>query len=144
MSKVSERDLLRKCYTRMINIVNLKGVASRSLNSIETAEKAIKDLFDEYADLKYSSLKEELKKFIKENQDLKVVNDKLSNENCKLNREKALLIYEKDKLIAEKDNLNDVVSQYRKIVIELENKINYLQEENEFLAKPWYKKFLGI
>ena len=119
MSKVSERDVLRKVCTRIAEIGGLKGISSRNLNNIETARKGVKDLLDEYADRKYDSLKKEIRNLYKENTELKAINEKLNDENCKINREKALLVTENNKLRAEKDNLNDVISQYREIVEKL-------------------------
>ena len=79
--EILQRDWLRKCYTRLKDITGLQGVASRSLNNIESAEKAIKGLFDEYADKKHLAELERLK----ENFNIvKAISDKITEENCKL------------------------------------------------------------
>lgn len=144
MSKVSERDVLRKVCTRIAEIGGLKGISSRNLNNIETARKGVKELLDEYADRKYDSLKKEIRSLYKENTELKAINEKLNDENCKINREKALLVTENNKLRAEKDNLNDVISQYREIVEKLKKENKWLKEENDFLSQPWYKRFFSL
>lgn len=144
MSKVSERDVLRKVCTRIAEIGEFKGISSRNLNNIETARKGVKDLLDEYSDRKYDSLKKEIRGMYKENADLKTINEKLNDENCKINREKALLVTENNKLKAEKDNLNDVISQYREIVEKLKKENKWLKEENDYLFQPWYKRFFSL
>ena len=152
--EILQRDWLRKCYTRLKDITGLQGVASRSLNNIESAEKAIKGLFDEYADKKHLAELERLK----ENFNIvKTISDKITEENCKLKTEnhdlKALLkdknaiiseiTTENNKLRAEKDNLNDVIFQYREIVEKLKKENKWLKEENDFLSQPWYVRLFN-
>ena len=144
MSKVSERDVLRKVCTRIAEIGGLKGISSRNLNNIESARKGVKELLDEYADKKYDSLKKEVRVMYKENTDLKAINEKLNDENCKINREKALLVTEKNKLSVEKDNLNDVISQYKEIIEELKKENKLLEEENDYLTQPWYRRIFSL
>lgn len=153
--EILQRDWLRKCYTRLKDITGLQGVASRSLNNIESAEKAIKGLFDEYADKKHLAELERLK----ENFNIvKAISDKITEENCKLktkNHDLEALLKDKNavisemttennKLRAEKDNLNDVISQYREIVEKLKKENKCLKEENDFLTQPWYKRFFSL
>ena len=152
--EILQRDWLRKCYTRLKDITGLQGVASRSLNNIESAEKAIKDLFDSYADIKFLAENERLKELVNR---LKAVDDKVIEENCKLKTEnhdlKALLkdknaiiseiTTENNKLRAEKDNLNDVISQYREIVEKLKKENKWLKEENDYLTQPWYVRLFN-
>ena len=124
MSKVSERDVLRKVCTRIAEIGGLKGISSRNLNNIESARKGVKELLDEYADKKHLAELERLK----ENFNIvKTISDKITEENCKLktkNHDLEALLKDKNaiisemttennKLRAEKDNLNDVIFQYR-------------------------------
>ena len=153
--EILQRDWLRKCYTRLKDITGLQGVASRSLNNIESAEKAIKGLFDEYADKKHLAELERLK----ENFNIvKAISDKITEENCKLktkNHDLEALLKDKNavisemttennKLRAEKDNLNDVISQYREIVEKLKKENKWLKEENDHLSQPWYKRFFSL
>lgn len=155
MSKVSERDVLRKVCTRIAEIGGLKGISSRNLNNIETARKGIKELLDEYADRKYLVKDEKLNKTIN---DLSEINKKILEENCKLktkNHDLESIVLDKNaiisemktennKLRAEKDNLNDVISQYREIVEKLKKENKCLKEENDFLTQPWYKRFFSL
>ena len=153
--EILQRDWLRKCYTRLKDITGLQGVASRSLNNIESAEKAIKGLFDEYADKKHLAELERLK----ENFNIvKTIGDKITEENCKLKaknhdleallKDKNAIISEmtteKNKLGVEKDNLNDVISQYREIVEKLKKENKWLKEENDYLAAPWYVRLFKL
>lgn len=144
MSKVSERDVLRKVCTRIAEIGELKGISSRNLNNIETARKGVKELLDEYADRKYDSLKKELRGVYKENAELKAkIHDLealLKDKNAIISEMKT----ENNKLRAEKDNLNDVISQYREIVEKLKKENKWLKEENDFLSQPWYKRFFSL
>ena len=155
MSKVSERDVLRKVCTRIAEIGGLKGISSRNLNNIETARKGVKELLDEYADKKHLAELERLK----ENFNIvKAISDKITEENCKLktkNHDLEALLKDKNavisemttennKLRAEKDNLNDVISQYREIVEKLKKENKWLKEENDFLSQPWYKRFFSL
>lgn len=155
MSKVSERDVLRKVCTRIAEIGELKGISSRNLNNIETARKGVKELLDEYADKKHLAELERLK----ENFNIvKTISDKITEENCKLKtknhdleallKDKNAIISEmtteKNKLNVEKDNLNDVISQYREIVEKLKKENKWLKEENDFLSQPWYKRFFSL
>ena len=152
--EILQRDWLRKCYTRLKDITGLQGVASRSLNNIESAEKAIKGLFDEYADKKHLAELERLK----ENFNIvKAISDKITEENCKLktkNHDLEALLKDKNaiiseittennKLRAEKDNLNDVIFQYREIVEKLKKENKWLKEENDFLSQPWYVRLFN-
>ncbi|WP_294655530.1 hypothetical protein [uncultured Fusobacterium sp.] len=154
MSKVSERDVLRKVCTRIAEIGGLKGISSRNLNNIESARKGVKELLDEYADKKHLAELERLK----ENFNIvKTISDKITEENCKLKTEnhdlKALLkdknaiiseiTTENNKLRAEKDNLNDVIFQYREIVEKLKKENKWLKEENDFLSQPWYVRLFN-
>ena len=153
--EILQRDWLRKCYTRLKDITGLQGVASRSLNNIESAEKAIKGLFDEYADKKHLAELERLK----ENFNIvKAISDKITEENCKLktkNHDLEALLKDKNaiiseittennKLRAEKDNLNDVISQYREIVEKLKKENKWLKEENDYLTQPWYVRLFKL
>ena len=153
--EILQRDWLRKCYTRLKEITGLQGVASRSLNSIESAELAIKDLFDEYADKKFLAENGRMNELVN---GLKVMDDKVIEDYNELRVEnhdlKALLLDKKatisemttenNKLRAEKDNLNDVISQYREIVEKLKKENKWLKEENDHLSQPWYKRFFSL
>lgn len=153
--EILQRDWLRKCYTRLKEITGLQGVASRSLNSIESAELAIKDLFDEYADKKFLAENGRMNELVN---GLKVMDDKVIEDYNELRVEnhdlKALLLDKKatisemttenNKLRAEKDNLNDVISQYREIVEKLKKENKRLKEENDYLATPWYVRLFKL
>lgn len=153
--EILQRDWLRKCYTRLKEITGLQGVASRSLNSIESAELAIKDLFDEYADKKFLAENGRMNELVN---GLKVMDDKVIEDYNELRVEnhdlKALLLDKKatisemttenNKLRAEKDNLNDVISQYREIVEKLKKENKCLKEENDYLATPWYVRLFKL
>ena len=52
------RDRLKKSYTHVKELQGLQGVAVRKLGTKEAVEKAFQDLFDEYADRKYSIISE--------------------------------------------------------------------------------------
>lgn len=101
MSKVSERDVLRKVCTRIAEIGGLKGISSRNLNNIESAKKGVKELLDEYADKKHLAELERLK----ENFNIvKTIGDKISEENCKLkakNHDLEALLKDKNAIISE-------------------------------------------
>ena len=143
MSKVSERDVLRKVCTRIAEIGGLKGVSSRNLNNIETARKGVKELLDEYADRKYDSLKKEVRVMYKENTELKA---KIHDLEAIILDKKAVIAEmttENNKLRAEKDNLNDVIVQYREIVEELKKENKWLKEENDYLTQPWYVRLFN-
>ena len=152
--EILQRDWLRKCYTRLKDITGLQGVASRSLNNIESAELAIKVLFDEYADKKFLAENERMNELVN---GLKVMDDKVIEDYNELRSEnhdlKALLsdkkaiisemTTENNKLRAEKDNLNDVISQYREIVEKLKKENKWLKEENDYLTQPWYVRLFN-
>lgn len=155
MSKVSERDVLRKVCTRIAEIGGLKGISSRNLNNIESARKGVKELLDEYADKKFLAENGRMNELVN---GLKVMDDKVIEDYNELRVEnhdlKALLLDKKatisemttenNKLRAEKDNLNDVISQYREIVEKLKKENKCLKEENDFLTQPWYKRFFSL
>lgn len=146
-----QRDWLRKCYTRLKDITKLQGVASRNLNSIETAEKAIKDLFDEYADLKYSSSEKELKIFIEENKGLKA---KIYDLEAMLSDKKAIiseLTIKNSELGCKNRHLNDKklelnedIAYYKKTLEVMNKEIKVLTEKNKFLKKPWYARLFSL
>ena len=144
MSKVSERDVLRKVCTRIAEIGGLKGISSRNLNNIETARKGVKELLDEYADRKYDSLKKEIRSLYKENTELKAITEKLNDENCKINREKALLVTEKNKLSVKIGELNEDIAYYKKTLEVTNREIKVLTEENNFLKKPWFVRLFSL
>ena len=101
MSKVSERDVLRKVCTRIAEIGGLKGISSRNLNNIESARKGVKELLDEYADKKYLAELERLKEMTER---LKAIDDKVIEENCKLkteNHDLKALLKDKNAIISE-------------------------------------------
>ena len=155
MSKVSERDVLRKVCTRIAEIGGLKGISSRNLNNIETARKGVKELLDEYADRKYL---DEIKRIKEGYEIVKTISDKVINEkeelNSKIHDLEAMLLDKKaviaemttenNKLRAEKDNLNDVISQYREIVEKLKKENKCLKEENDYLTQPWYRRIFSL
>lgn len=160
--EILQRDWLRKCYTRLKDITGLQGVASRSLNNIESAEKAIKGLFDEYADKKHLAELERLK----ENFNIvKTIGNKISEENCKLkakNHDLEALLKDKNAIISEMTienselrdkniklhdkNLeaNEDIAYYKKTLEVMNKEIKVLTEENNFLKKPWYARLFSL
>ena len=151
MSKVSERDVLRKVCTRIAEIGGLKGISSRNLNNIETARKGVKELLDEYADRKYDSLKKELRGVYKENAELKakihdleaLLKDKnaviseMTIENSEL-RDKKIKLHDKNL------ELNEDIAYYKKTLEVMNKEIKVLTEENKFLKKPWYVRLFSL
>ena len=162
MSKVSERDVLRKVCTRIAEIGGLRSVASRNLNNIETARKGVKDLLDEYADKKYLAELERLK----ENFNIvKTISDKITEENCKLktkNHDLEALLIDKNAVISEMTvenselrdkkiklhdknlELNEDIAYYKKTLEVMNKEIKVLTEENNFLKKPWYARLFSL
>ena len=130
--EILQRDWLRKCYTRLKDITGLQGVASRSLNNIESAEKAIKGLFDEYADKKHLAELERLK----ENFNIvKAISDKITEENCKLktkNHDLEALLKDKNAIISEMKTENN---KLRTQLQESDKKEMKLNEDIEELCR---------
>ncbi|MFR4478209.1 MAG: hypothetical protein ACLUBL_03585 [Fusobacterium sp.] len=151
MSKVSERDVLRKVCTRIAEIGGLKGISSRNLNNIETARKGVKELLDEYADRKYDSLKKEVRVMYKENTELKakihdleaIILDKnaiiseMTIENSEL-RDKNIKLHDKNL------EANEDIAYYKKTLEVMNKEIKVLTEENKFLSKPWYARLFSL
>ena len=138
------RDMLKKSYTHVKELQGLQGVAVRKLGTKEAVEKAFQDLFDEYADRKYDSLKKEVRVMYKENTELKA---KIHDLEAIILDKKAVIAEmttENNKLRAEKDNLNDVIVQYREIVEELKKENKWLKEENDYLTQPWYRRIFSL
>ena len=162
MSKVSERDVLRKVCTRIAEIGGLKGISSRNLNNIESARKGVKELLDEYADKKHLAELERLK----ENFNIvKTISDKITEENCKLktkNHDLEALLKDKNAIISEMTvenselrdkkiklhdknlELNDDIAYYKKTLEVMNKEIKVLTEENNFLKKPWYARLFSL
>ncbi|MDY3059248.1 MAG: hypothetical protein SOR11_04520 [Fusobacterium sp.] len=162
MSKVSERDVLRKVCTRIAEIGGLKGISSRNLNNIETARKGVKELLDEYADKKHLAELERLK----ENFNIvKTISDKITEENCKLkteNHDLKALLKDKNAVISEMTvenselrdkkiklhdknlELNEDIAYYKKTLEVMNKEIKVLTEENKFLSKPWYARLFSL
>lgn len=130
-----DRNELKKVNTYLRNLLSLEGVASRRLGSKEMADKALKDLFEEYALTKSKSLITEKEELQKENnnllQEIKMLKDKNKNLNEKIH-------YILDKNIA-------LWSTNRKLEIDNEkiSKENKeLSKSNEILSIPWYHRIL--
>ena len=130
--EILQRDWLRKCYTRLKDITGLQGVASRSLNNIESAEKAIKGLFDEYADKKHLAELERLK----ENFNIvKTISDKITEENCTLktkNHDLESIVLDKNAIISEMKTENN---KLRTQLQESDKKEMKLNEDIEELCR---------
>lgn len=141
------RDILRKVYTHIKELLKLNGVVARNLGSIKSVEEAFKNLFDEYADKKYQAKCEKLNKTI---DDLKKLNTKFIDENCKFKQENTKLTNKieeleviNDVLRAKNEDLRDDNASMNGKIKKLEKDNKHLQEENDHHCKPWYEKIFG-